>query len=81
MANGIVATGTFILTLAVASALVLVFSMIFNPFFAIMKLGYVRDFLIFIFPKGLLIVIFFVSVARYYMELQGTAPSPPEDEI
>ena len=73
--NGIVATGKFILTLAIASALTLVFSMIFDPFFAIMKLGFVRDFLIFFFPKGLLIVIFFIAVAKYYLELQGVESS------
>jgi len=73
--NGIVATGKFILTLAIASALTLVFSMIFGPFFAIMKLGAVRDFLIFFFPKGLLIVIFFIAVAKYYLDLQGIEAS------
>ena len=69
MANGIIATGNFLLTLAIASALVIVFSMVFGPFFAIMKLGTVRDLLMFIFPKGLLIVIFFIALARYYYEL------------
>jgi len=67
--SGIVATGKFILTLAIASVLVLVFSMIFGPMFAIMKLGTVRDLLMFIFPKGLLLVVFFVALARYYYEL------------
>lgn len=70
MASGIVATGKFVLTLAAASVLVLVFSMILDPFFALMKLGTVRDFLIFIFPKGLLILIFFVAIAVYYKELK-----------
>jgi hypothetical protein len=73
--NGILATAKFILTLAIASALTLVFSMIFEPFFAIMKLGAVRDFLIFFFPKGLLIVIFFIAVAKYYLDLQGVEAS------
>lgn len=71
MASGIVATGKFLLTLAIASVLVLIFSMIFRYFFAIMALGTVRDLLMFIFPKGLLIFIFFVAVAVYYRELQG----------
>lgn len=69
-AKGIISTGAFLLVLAFASVLVVVFSMIFDPFFAMMKLGTVRDLLIFMFPKGLLFVIFFVGVARYYYELQ-----------
>ena len=71
MVSGIVSTGKFLMLLAFASILVVVFSLIFSPFFAIMALGTVRDLLIFIFPKGLLIVIFFIGVARYYYELQG----------
>lgn len=71
MASGIITTGKFILILAFASVLVLVFSMFLGPLFAIMALGLVRDLLIFIFPKGLLIVIFIIGIARYYYELQG----------
>jgi hypothetical protein len=74
MASGIVSTGKFLLVLAFASALVLVFSYMFGPMFAIMKLGTVRDLLIFMFPKGLLLVIFFVGVARYYFEIRGPGP-------
>lgn len=70
-ATGIISTGKFLLVLGFASALVLVFSLIFTPMFAIMKLGVTRDLLIFIFPKGLLIVVFFVGIARYYYELKG----------
>ena len=69
--TGVVALGKFLLTLAVASILVLLFSMFFGPMFAIMALGPVRDILIFIFPKGLLLLIFFVALARFYMDLQG----------
>jgi hypothetical protein len=81
MASGIVATGKFILTLAVAGALVLVFSMIFSPMFAIMKLGAVRDILMFVFPKGVLIVVFFVAVARYYLELQDRETIGDKNEL
>ena len=71
MAKGLIATGYFLLVLAFASALVLVFSMIFDPMFAIMKLGTVRDLLMLLFPKGLLITIFFIGIARYYYEVRG----------
>jgi hypothetical protein len=79
--SGIVATGKFLLTLAIASALVLLFSMIFGPMFAIMKLGTVRDLLMFIFPKGILIVIFFIAVARYYYELTVSNVKRGKDEL
>jgi len=70
--SGIAATGKFLLLLGFASALVLVFSLILDQFWAIMAYGSVRDLLMFIFPKGLLIVIFFVGVAGYYYELKGS---------
>jgi len=69
--TGVVALGKFLLTLGIASALVLIFSMFIGPMFAIMALGAVRDTLIFIFPKGLLLLIFFVALARFYLDLQG----------
>lgn len=69
--KGLISTVVFLMLLGFASVLTVVFSLILDPFFAIMKLGTVRDLLIFIFPKGLLIVIFFIGVARYYFELQG----------
>ena len=73
MASGIISTGKFMLVLAFASALVLVFSIMFQPFFAIMKLGTVRDLLMLLFPRGLLIIVFFVGLARYYYELKGAS--------
>jgi len=66
MASGVVNTAGFLITLAFASVLVLVFSLILDPFFSIMAYGTVRDLLMFIFPKGLLIVIIFVAIAVYY---------------
>lgn len=70
MASGIIATGKFLLVLGIASALVLFFSMILTPMFAIMALGYTRDLLIFLFPKGILIVVFFIAIARYYYDIK-----------
>ena len=71
MASGVVSVAKFLLILGFASMLGLVFSMIFDPMFALMKLGVIRDILMFIFPKGLLILIFFVGVAALYNDLQG----------
>lgn len=80
--TGVVALGKFLLTLAVASILVLLFSMFFGPMFAIMALGYVRDILIFVFPKGLLLLVFFVALARFYLELQeGESSTHTEIEM
>lgn len=70
MPSGFVATGKFLLLLGFASALVLVFSMILDPFFALMAYGSVRDLLVFLFPKGMLIVIFLVGIAAYYRDIQ-----------
>lgn len=71
MSSGIASVAKFILILGFASLLTLVFSMIFGPMFSIMKLGTIRDILMFVFPKGLLIVIFFVGIAALYNDLQG----------
>lgn len=78
MASGIVATVKFLLTFGAASVLVLVFSLIFNPMFAIMAEGVVRDILMLVFPKILLIFIFFIAVAKYYLDIQGGGVIRPD---
>jgi len=70
-AKGLISTAYFVLILCFASALTVIFSMIFDPMFAIMKYGTVRDLLMMLFPKGLLIIIFFVGLAVYYYEVMG----------
>jgi hypothetical protein len=73
MANSVVATGKLVFILAISSVLVLVFGMIFEPMFSIMKVGIVRSILLLIWPNGILLVILIVGIAWYLMEIQTSS--------
>lgn len=66
----LVPTGKYLLILAMASVLTLVFGMILNPFFCIMEVGPARDILLAIFPNGLLLAILLIATASYLIDMQ-----------
>ena len=62
-----------IVVLGVAGFLILVMGEILEPFFNIMSDGAVKDFLLIIFPKGILLVVFFVIIFVMLMEYQKSS--------
>ena len=60
----------FIICLGLTSFLVLIFGHVLEPFFSIMKAGFVKQFLLYLWPKGLLLIVLLVLIFTMLMYYQ-----------